>query len=81
MELATSPLEVVINDVNDEAAEEGETAASQWGKKEAAETEGLRAQGQQERWQGLARQQPAAEKGGKGKGKGGACVIHPAAGG
>ena len=30
----------MINDVNDELAEEGETAASQWGKKEAAETEG-----------------------------------------
>ena len=37
---------------------------------------GLRAQGQQERWQGLARK-PAAEKGGKGKGKGGRVDLTP----
>ena len=35
VELATSPIEVVINDVNAGAEQDGETAAAQWGKKEA----------------------------------------------
>ena len=38
VELATSPLEVVINDVNDDAMGD-DTAAAQWGKKEAAAAE------------------------------------------
>ena len=38
VELATSPLEVVINDVNDDAMGD-DTAAAQWGKKEAANAE------------------------------------------
>ena len=38
VELATSPLEVVINDVNDDAMGD-DTAAAQWGKKEAASAE------------------------------------------
>ena len=76
VELATSPLEVVINDVNDELAEEGETAASQWGKKEAAETEGSAPKGNKsdgKDWHA----KPAAEKGGKGKGKGGRVDLTP----
>ena len=36
VELATSPLEVVINDVNDDPSTGDDTAAAQWGKKEAA---------------------------------------------
>ena len=36
VELATSPLEVVINDVNDDPSTGEDTAAAQWGKKEAA---------------------------------------------
>ena len=66
-ELATS-LEVVINDVNDELAEEGETAEPV-GQKEAAETEAPRPRATR----AMARTgtPAAAEKGGKGKGKGG----------
>lgn len=36
VELATSPLEIVINDVNDDPSTGEDTAAAQWGKKEAA---------------------------------------------
>ena len=66
----------MINDVNDELAEEGETAASQWGKKEAAETEGSAPKGNKsdgKDWHA----KPAAEKGGKGKGKGGRVDLTP----
>ena len=70
VELATSPLEVVINDVNEDAMGD-DTAAAQWGKKEAAEGAGSKGDGKSDAKDWKDKPTASSKDSGGGKGSGG----------